>query len=301
MFVLVFSFGNTPKAHAQDATLLQNLWQQLDEIRMHLGGLASRQSTTTRITIPTDNPSTASTMPCPLDGATSAQCDTWCAEIMDGTPNSDSGPSTCQLPLNIATPNNADLNTNRNTVCPPGQQYNSLVGCTLPPIVVTGKTELIDVTRKPSYSENLQEDRMELLPTTTRRPGMTGPSIEQMQKVLVKLGFLHSSQVTSKYDDLTKQGVMNFQKSNYLGADGVAGPKTLGIMRMLIDKSMSETKNSLNEFVPVQPTIYRYVYSCTITGAGLLINGTYNISSDNDMGPTNGFSAGRVRVSCSRM
>jgi hypothetical protein len=103
VFALVFSFGNPANAQvSSEQTLLQNLYQQLDAIRVQLGGLVSRESV--RILAPTTiTPSTANVVPCGLSGATWQQCANWCTEIMDGTPDSSGTTTNCLANVSVST------------------------------------------------------------------------------------------------------------------------------------------------------------------------------------------------------
>lgn len=59
------------------------------------------------------------------------------------------------------------------------------------------------------------------------RLGMSGSKVKEVQRMLKKLGYLTSSQVTGYYDDATEDAVRLFQKRNGLSVDGTVGSKTL--------------------------------------------------------------------------
>lgn len=59
------------------------------------------------------------------------------------------------------------------------------------------------------------------------RFGMSGSKVKDAQKLLRKLGYLSSSEVTGYFDDITEDAVRLFQKRNDLSVDGAIGSKTL--------------------------------------------------------------------------
>lgn len=60
------------------------------------------------------------------------------------------------------------------------------------------------------------------------RKGDKGNLVKIVQNKLLDAG--EEVSVTSVFDDMTKQGVINFQTKNGLKADGIIGPKTWGIL-----------------------------------------------------------------------
>lgn len=60
--------------------------------------------------------------------------------------------------------------------------------------------------------------------------GMSGADVKQIQKLLCKLGYLSSKEISGKYDAKTIAAVKNFHQRNGLSADGAAGAKTLAAL-----------------------------------------------------------------------
>ncbi len=57
--------------------------------------------------------------------------------------------------------------------------------------------------------------------------GDRGDSVQQVQKLLNKYGYLSSGNVTGYFGEVTEQAVKNFQRSNSLAADGSVGRQTM--------------------------------------------------------------------------
>ena len=65
------------------------------------------------------------------------------------------------------------------------------------------------------------------------RSGSLGSDVEELQRKLVKLGFLKAA-INGKFGPSTEKAVVEFQKSVALNADGIAGPKTLAALNLSI-------------------------------------------------------------------
>jgi peptidoglycan hydrolase-like protein with peptidoglycan-binding domain len=66
-------------------------------------------------------------------------------------------------------------------------------------------------------------------PTTTLKPGDTGPQVKALQKALTSLGY--SVTVDGSYGPATKTAVASFQTAQGLSADGIVGPQTLTALK----------------------------------------------------------------------
>ena len=65
--------------------------------------------------------------------------------------------------------------------------------------------------------------------SSSLRYGVRSEAVRQMQQDLKDLGY-YTGSVTGNYGNLTKEAVYNFQRSNNLSADGIAGSKTLTLL-----------------------------------------------------------------------
>ena len=75
--------------------------------------------------------------------------------------------------------------------------------------------------------------------SATLREGASGADVTALQQKLKDLG-LYTGEITGSYGRLTKEAVRQYQKKNGLGADGIAGQKTLA-------KLFSETTGGTQE------------------------------------------------------
>jgi N-acetylmuramoyl-L-alanine amidase len=73
-------------------------------------------------------------------------------------------------------------------------------------------------------------------PTTTLKPGDTGPQVKRLQKALVFLKY-SPGKPDGDYGPGTKQAVTNFQTAQGLTADGVVGPQTLAALKKALAKA----------------------------------------------------------------
>ncbi|WP_394514452.1 C40 family peptidase [Priestia aryabhattai] len=58
------------------------------------------------------------------------------------------------------------------------------------------------------------------------KQGMTSSDVQKLQQILKQKGYFKNSTTTTYFGPVTKQAVVNFQKANNLGADGIVGPAT---------------------------------------------------------------------------
>jgi len=67
-------------------------------------------------------------------------------------------------------------------------------------------------------------------PTTTLKPGDTGPQVKVLQRALAHLGYSPGT-IDGQYGPATTQAVKSFQTAHGLTADGVCGPKTVAALK----------------------------------------------------------------------
>lgn len=73
--------------------------------------------------------------------------------------------------------------------------------------------------------------------------GMSGSSVEQLQRNLKELGFFYSKP-TAIFGDITKEAVINFQKYYGLKQDGIVGFSTFSEIECLLDKTYKWTSST---------------------------------------------------------
>ena len=78
------------------------------------------------------------------------------------------------------------------------------------------------------------------------RLGEQSSDVQNMQKLLVKYGYLPSDKASGYFGELTKDAVLSFQSTNGLTADGMAGAKTLQILESGSAKSKPKNKKPKN-------------------------------------------------------
>lgn len=74
--------------------------------------------------------------------------------------------------------------------------------------------------------------------TQTLKRGSVGHEVLQLQKTLIKQGFLKIEKTTSFFGDLTRNAVIEFQKKNNLVADGIVGKKTREVLNGITEISL---------------------------------------------------------------
>ena len=72
------------------------------------------------------------------------------------------------------------------------------------------------------YRPPLSLDTITTVTMPVLYPGNNGDAVRYLQQVLISLGY-HVVQFNANYDRYTYQGVLEFQRDNYLRADGVVG------------------------------------------------------------------------------
>ena len=70
----------------------------------------------------------------------------------------------------------------------------------------------------------------ESLVGSTYRNGSTGSGVREIQNMLTTLGY-YDGKISGNYGNLTEEAVRLFQRDHGLGADGVAGPKTIAAIQ----------------------------------------------------------------------
>ena len=76
------------------------------------------------------------------------------------------------------------------------------------------------------------------------RLGEQSGDVQNMQKLLVKYGYLSNDKASGYFGELTKEAVLSFQRTNGLTADGMAGAKTLQVLQS--GSAKSKPKQSTN-------------------------------------------------------
>ena len=76
------------------------------------------------------------------------------------------------------------------------------------------------------------------------RLGEQSGDVQNMQKLLVKYGYLSGDKASGYFGELTKEAVLSFQRTNGLTADGMAGAKTLQVLQS--GSAKSKPKQSTN-------------------------------------------------------
>lgn len=69
------------------------------------------------------------------------------------------------------------------------------------------------------------------------RQGDSGNAVRLLQEILTELDFYDGS-ITGNYGRLTKEAVRLFQREHDLSSDGIAGPRTLGQIALLMGGSL---------------------------------------------------------------
>ena len=78
------------------------------------------------------------------------------------------------------------------------------------------------------------------------RLGEQSSDVQNMQKLLVKYGYLSSDKASGYFGELTKDAVLAFQRTNGLTADGTAGAKTLQVLQSGSAKSKPKQRTNRN-------------------------------------------------------
>ncbi len=117
---------------------------------------------------------------------------------------------------------------------------------------------------------------METIAFTKRlAKGATGEKVEQLQERLFELGY-YLGDITGIYDNETKAAIVEFQKNNSLGADGVTGEKTWNMLFNISDVlNSSATPRPTPAPTPVPYSITVDVTNQVITVYGLDENNQY--------------------------
>jgi len=89
------------------------------------------------------------------------------------------------------------------------------------------------------------------------KEGSNGPAVAKLQARLKKVGF-NPGRIDGDFGPATKAALIGFQKSSGLLADGIAGPRTLGALRLVADNSLPSvipgvTVTIVSKMFPVTP------------------------------------------------
>ncbi|MCF7831469.1 MAG: peptidoglycan-binding protein [Candidatus Pacebacteria bacterium] len=329
VFALVFSFGNPAQAQSNaDQTVLQNLYQQLESIRLQLGGLVSRATTTIDPVVTKDatvrtNPSCPSGQiwsvtigACVISPVTVAPSTAYvfnacngstqsafslCMEICRdaggswGTSVGSSGASQgCYASSSITMPSGNTMTTTTqrtNPSCPVGQIWSVSIGaCVLPPVQVNTTARVNPITDV--TGSPLDPENLQddrILPVS---------HVMNLQLLLNRSGF-DVGNADGKAGPKTQAQIRAFQAKYGFPVTGVANYTALNQMNHVV-ANIQDINNETKPTTPVMPSSHRYVYSCEVTGGGFLLNGTHEFETDNNLGESFSGGAGRIKFTCSR-
>ena len=112
------------------------------------------------------------------------------------------------------------------------------------------------------------------------RLGEQSSDVQNMQKLLVKYGYLSSDKASGYFGELTKDAVLAFQRTNGLTADGTAGAKTLQVLQSGSAKSKPRQSTNRNRNngnaaagntgggnAPAQPNVSSGLGGATVSGS----------------------------------
>ena len=112
------------------------------------------------------------------------------------------------------------------------------------------------------------------------RLGEQSSDVQNMQKLLVKYGYLSSDKASGYFGELTKDAVLAFQRTNGLTADGTAGAKTLQVLQSGSAKSKPKQSTNRNRNnrnaaagntgggnAPAQPNVSSGLGGATVSGS----------------------------------
>ena len=112
------------------------------------------------------------------------------------------------------------------------------------------------------------------------RLGEQSSDVQNMQKLLVKYGYLSSDKASGYFGELTKDAVLAFQRTNGLTADGTAGAKTLQVLQSGSAKSKPKQRTNRNRNngnaaagntgggnAPAQPNVSSGLGGATVSGS----------------------------------
>jgi hypothetical protein len=111
-----------------------------------------------------------------------------------------------------------------------------LIGLAIGGVFSSGKSNppapLFTITTHPSTttSKTSTSATGAAAPTSTLKPGDTGPQVRVLQRALAHLGYSPGT-VDGQYGPSTTQAVKGFQTAHGLTADGVVGPKTIAALK----------------------------------------------------------------------
>ena len=95
-------------------------------------------------------------------------------------------------------------------------------------------TPAVFVTQEPTAKPVTPEPNYYMTPMPTDVPTLklnsSGEEVRELQRRLIKLGYMKEGSDDAQYGKGTQNAVKAFQAANGLGADGAAGPKTLTLL-----------------------------------------------------------------------
>ncbi|MCB8816277.1 C40 family peptidase [Desulfosporosinus shakirovi] len=78
--------------------------------------------------------------------------------------------------------------------------------------------------------------------------GSRGPDVEELQTKLNYVGF-NVGKADGIFGNMTKEGVMNFQRANSLAVDGKVGPMTVKSLNKVYLQKQPQTQNNVNSIL----------------------------------------------------
>ncbi|CCJ32642.1 N-acetylmuramoyl-L-alanine amidase [Caloramator australicus] len=112
---------------------------------------------------------------------------------------------------------------------------DGIVGKTTADIINLNLARLVNNTQVSRGSTNQNATNNQLLKITrVLKKGMTGEDVRELQRALIRLGYLKISTPTTTFGPTTEAAVKAFQRANRLNADGIVGKTTVDKINSLL-------------------------------------------------------------------